>query len=165
MTRSEIIRNKIYSREKLIKQVGVWKFLGKKIVFTNGCFDLLHPGHVDYLCRAADLGNILIVGVNSDESVRTLGKGESRPIQNEDSRAYVMAALQVVDAVTVFNEGTPLELITAVMPDVLVKGGDWKPENIVGADVVKKNGAHVYSLELLPGFSTTSIEEKILKGK
>lgn len=142
----------------------IWKFLGKKIVFTNGCFDILHPGHVDYLSRAADLGDILIIGLNSDASVKTLNKGPLRPIQDEQSRAFVLAGLGFVKAVCVFEESTPLELISAIVPDVLVKGGDWKPEQIVGADVVKAAGGRVLSLDFLPGFSTTSIEDKIRKG-
>ncbi len=163
MGKADLIKARIKSREELVKQVSIWKFLGKKIVFTNGCFDILHPGHVDYLSRAADLGDILIVGINADVSVRALGKGSSRPIQNEDSRAFVMAALHVVDAVCVFDEHTPLELITAIKPHVLVKGGDWKVEQIVGANIVRMNGGEVHSLDFLPGYSTTMIEEKIIK--
>jgi D-glycero-beta-D-manno-heptose 1-phosphate adenylyltransferase len=164
MNKADSIRAKILHRHDLLTKVSDWKKQGKKVVFTNGCFDLLHPGHVDYLSRAADLGDILIVAVNSDNSVKALGKGSSRPIQDENSRAYVMAGLHAVDAVVVFNEETPFELISQIKPDVLVKGGDWKIDQIVGADIVIKNGGVVKSLEFLPGYSTTSIEQKILKG-
>jgi D-glycero-beta-D-manno-heptose 1-phosphate adenylyltransferase len=165
MLKADIIRSKIKQSSDLPKLLSYWRFHSRKIVFTNGCFDLIHPGHVDYLCRAADLGDVLIVGLNSDSSVRGLGKGDTRPIQDQDSRAFIMASLQMVTSVIIFDEPTPLELIKIIEPDVLVKGGDWKVEQIVGADVVVNNGGEVKSLDFIPGFSTTSIEQKILKGK
>ncbi len=129
---------------------------GKKIVFTNGCFDILHAGHAQYLRRAASLGDLLFVGLNSDASVRRL-KGESRPVQKAADRAYLLASLSCVSYVAVFPEDTPLRLIRDVMPHVLVKGGDWKGKEIVGADVVRENGGTVKTIRFLPGRSTTSI--------
>ncbi|MBS1500023.1 MAG: D-glycero-beta-D-manno-heptose 1-phosphate adenylyltransferase [Bacteroidetes bacterium] len=142
----------------------VWRLRGDRIVFTNGVFDILHRGHVEYLEAAAALGNRLIVGLNTDASVRRLGKGPERPLNNEDSRARVLAALRCVDVVVLFDEDTPLELITALRPDVLVKGGDWAPDRIVGADVVKAAGGTVHSIPLTDGFSTTGLVERIRKG-
>ncbi len=127
-----------------------------KLVFTNGCFDLLHPGHVDLLQRARALGDRLIVGLNSDESVRAL-KGPTRPIWNEQERAAMLLALRCVDQVVIFNERAPARLIEDLRPDVLVKGGDWPVERIVGAKTVLKYGGHVHSIPLLQGYSTTSI--------
>lgn len=135
---------------------------GKKVVFTNGCFDLLHLGHVQYLNEAADLGNVLIVGLNTDRSVSAL-KGPERPIQNERSRAQIMASLRCVDAVVLFDEDTPLQLINAVKPDYLVKGGDYQIENIVGHSEVISWGGKVATIPFLDGFSTTSIVEKARK--
>lgn len=128
----------------------------KKIVFTNGCFDLLHIGHVRYLQEAKTLGDVLVVGINTDQSVKIL-KGPSRPIQNENDRAEILAALACVDFTCLFNEDTPAELIQQVRPNVLVKGGDWKPEQIVGSDFVLSYGGHVKSLQFLVGKSTTNI--------
>ena len=136
------------------------RLAGKKIVFTNGCFDLLHPGHVDYLERAKALGDILVVGLNSDSSVRRL-KGDERPINTEIDRARVLAGLWCVDFVIIFNEDTPYNLIKAIEPDVLVKGGDWPIEKIVGRDIVQAKGGIVKSLNFLPGYSTTSLIDKI----
>lgn len=133
----------------------------KKVVFTNGCFDLLHVGHIRYLQEAKTLGDILVVGINSDKSVRGLKKGPDRPIQNQDDRAIILAALAAVDYVCVFDEPTPLGLIEKIKPDVLVKGGDWKPDQIVGADVVLKGGGMVRSLQFVEGRSTSEIVEKI----
>ncbi len=132
---------------------------GKKIVFTNGCFDLLHIGHVKYLEQAATLGDILIVGINSDKSVQLL-KGPTRPIQNEGDRAEILASLRSVDHTVIFNEDTPFNLISKILPDVLVKGGDWKIDQIVGSDVVLANGGQVKSLLFIDGKSTTKIIEK-----
>ncbi len=142
----------------------IWRMKGDRIVFTNGCFDILHRGHVEYLQEAAALGDRLIIGVNSDDSVRRLGKAADRPLNDQDSRAKVLAALRLVDAVVIFDQDTPLELIKTIGPDVLVKGGDWKPEDIVGSDVVKKLGGEVRALKLVDGFSTTSLVEKIRHG-
>lgn len=132
------------------------------VVFTNGCFDLLHPGHVDYLYRARALGAFLVVGLNSDASVRRL-KGPTRPINSEQSRALVLAALGCVDSVVLFEEDTPLELIKQVKPEILVKGGDWPVEQIVGREFVEAHGGSVLSIALLPGYSTTNIIKKILR--
>lgn len=132
----------------------------RSLVFTNGCFDLLHAGHVHLLRRARTYGNILVVGLNSDSSIRRL-KGPTRPITPLEQRSYVLASLECVDAVIAFEEDTPLELIKAIRPQVLIKGGDWPKDRIVGATEVESWGGTVFSLELLPGFSTTAIIEKI----
>ena len=142
----------------------IWRMKGDRIVFTNGCFDILHRGHVEYLQEAATLGDRLIIGVNSDASVRRLGKAPDRPLTDQDSRAKVLAALRFVDAVVIFDQDTPLELITTIGPDVLVKGGDWKAEQIVGGDVVQARGGEVRSLKMVDGFSTTALVEKIRHG-
>lgn len=133
---------------------------GKKIVFTNGCFDILHRGHVTYLAEAKKLGDLLIMGVNSDASVKRL-KGPERPINNEEDRKYVLSQLKSVDFVEIFEEDTPLNLIKKISPDVLVKGGDWKIDQIVGGKEVINNGGEVYSLNFVDGYSTTSIIKKI----
>lgn len=159
------------SKEELSRKIYLWHMLGQKIVFTNGCYDLLHRGHAEYLARAVDLGNVLIVGVNSDASVKRLRKNEKRPLQDEASRAFLIASLNVVEAVVIFDEDTPFELISFIKPDVLVKGADYdaaetdpkSKKYIVGSDVVRKAGGEVKTIELLPGFSTTAIEEKIRK--
>ena len=132
----------------------------KSIVFTNGCFDIVHKGHVQYLEQASRLGDCLVVGLNSDESTRVL-KGPGRPINRQDSRAFVLAAMGFVDAVVVFDEDTPLELIRALTPDTLVKGGDYKADDVVGGDHVRKHGGRVVILGYLEGFSTTEIESRI----
>lgn len=158
----DLIKSKIYLLPDLLRAVHVWKFKGDKIVFTNGCFDLIHPGHIHTLTSAADFGKKLIVALNTDSSVKKL-KGSSRPLQNENSRALIMASFDFVDAIILFNEETPIELIKSIQPDVLVKGGDYKKENIVGnTEMLSWNG----SIEVIPflkGFSTSSIEEKIRK--
>jgi rfaE bifunctional protein nucleotidyltransferase chain/domain len=160
----ETTDKRIFDRISAARMVNVWRLKSDRIVFTNGCFDILHRGHVEYLQEAAALGDRLVVGVNSDASVRRLGKGDDRPLIDQDSRAKVLAALRCVDAVVIFDEDTPLELITALQPDVVAKGGDWKPEQIVGADVVKARGGEVRSLKLVDGFSTTALVEKIRRG-
>jgi rfaE bifunctional protein nucleotidyltransferase chain/domain len=131
------------------------------VVFTNGVFDLVHPGHVDVLTGARAQGDVLVVGVNSDASVRRLGKGPDRPVRSEAERAYVLAALAAVDAVVIFDEDTPLELVRALQPDVIVKGGDYRPETVVGAEVVHARGGRVVIIPLTPGQSTTSIIERL----
>jgi rfaE bifunctional protein nucleotidyltransferase chain/domain len=146
------------------RAVNIWRMKGDRIVFTNGCFDILHRGHVEYLQEAAELGDRLVIGLNSDDSVRRLGKAKDRPLNDQDSRARVLAALRLVDAVVIFDQDTPLELIQAIGPDVLVKGGDWKPEEIVGSADVKARGGEVRSLKLVDGFSTTALVEKIRHG-
>lgn len=135
---------------------------GERVVFTNGCFDLLHPGHVAYLSEARALGDILVVGLNSDASVKRLNKGPERPIMNEEERAAVLAGLRAVDYVTLFAEDTPLRLIEAIRPDVLVKGGDWPLESIVGREVVESSGGVVRTISFVEGKSTTGIVERIL---
>ncbi len=161
MKNLEIIKNKILSGEKLERTLALWRFQQKKIVFTNGCFDLLHLGHVDYLSKAKDEGDVLVVGVNTDRSVKLLEKGQNRPITDEVSRSVLVAALHFVDVVVLFDEETPYRLIEKVQPDVLVKGSDYKPEEIVGYDIVKAKGGKVVTVDLLPGYSTTAIEKKI----
>ena len=152
--------HKIKDLDTAKSQVLQWKKEGKKVVFTNGCFDILHLGHVDYLEKARELGDRLVLGLNTDDSVSRF-KGPERPIQNEKSRAQVMAALQFVDLVVFFNEDTPMNLISTLVPDILVKGSDYLAENIVGADVVKKNGGVVKTIEFVPGYSTSRIIQKI----
>lgn len=157
------VHEKIQTADTLRQTLADWRAAGQKIVFTNGCFDLLHFGHLHYLADARDLGDRLVVGLNSAASVRRL-KGPTRPINDEHTRTHALAALQFVDAVVIFEDDTPLELIRAAMPDVLVKGGDWRPEQIVGADLVLANGGEVRSLPFVDGYSTTSLEQKILAG-
>jgi rfaE bifunctional protein nucleotidyltransferase chain/domain len=160
MNNLEIIKSKILNRDRLKNQLAVWRFKDQKIVFTNGCFDLLHLGHIDYLSKAKDHGNVLIVGVNTDASVRRL-KGENRPVTDETSRSVIMASLQFVNAVVLFDEDTPYELIKLVQPDVLVKGSDYQPEDIVGYDIVKAKGGEIVAIDFLEGYATTGIIEKI----
>ena len=155
-----VIQNKLFDSSTLQKQLELWRFFGKKIVFTNGCFDLLHLGHIDYLAKAAAMGNILIVGLNTDASVSKL-KGPARPINDEHSRLFVMASLFFVNAVILFDEPTPIKLIRQIEPDVLVKGGDYKVEEIVGYDVVIEKGGEIITIPLVDGYSTTAIESKI----
>ncbi len=156
MTTLEVTKNKILNRAVLGNRVAMWRFLNNKIVFTNGCFDILHRGHIEYLSQARDKGAILIIGLNSDASVKRI-KGEKRPVQDEMTRALVLASLRIVDAVVLFEEDTPYELIKFVQPDVLVKGGDYTEETIVGADIVKANGGEVVVIPLVEGYSTSSI--------
>jgi len=160
MTTIDTITSKIKTLDSLITDLHLWRFQDKKIVFTNGCFDILHNGHIHYLTQAADLGNILIIGLNTDDSVKKL-KGSNRPIQDQESRAAVLASLSYVNAVILFEEDTPLKLIKAIQPDVLVKGSDYKEEEIVGSDIVKDNGGEVVTIDLLEGYSTSKLEDKI----
>lgn len=157
------IEQKIQSPEQLQRTLARWREAGDTIVFTNGCFDILHFGHLHYLAQARDLGSRLVIGLNSGESVRRL-KGPTRPINDETTRAHLLAALEVVDAVVFFADDTPLELIRIVQPDILVKGGDWKPEQIVGSELVLARGGKVQSLPFVEGYSTTNIEQKIRNG-
>jgi len=159
----QILQNKIIDKNHLSKLVENYRLKNQTIVFTNGCFDLLHRGHVTYLAQAASLGNRLIVGVNSDSSVQKL-KGLHRPIQDETTRTLIMASMHVVSAVILFEEDTPLDLITLIQPDFLVKGGDWEPSKIVGANEVLSYGGQVKVIPFIDGFSTTNIETKIKKG-
>ncbi len=165
MSTHESIAAKILSGENLEHAIARWKFFKKKIVFTNGVFDILHLGHVEYLSKAADLGDILIVGLNSDSSVKQLNKGSNRPLNNQEQRAMLLAALSFVNAVAIFEEDTPLNLISRVQPDVLVKGGDYKPDEVAGADIVRAKGGEVRIIELTPGYSTTEIEKRIRQAK
>jgi D-beta-D-heptose 7-phosphate kinase/D-beta-D-heptose 1-phosphate adenosyltransferase len=154
------IPDKIFTLNELNHQLNRWRLLNKKIVFTNGVFDILHEGHIASLGEAATYGHILIVALNTDASVKRL-KGESRPINNEGSRTLVMASLVMVDAVILFEEDTPLNLITSLLPDVLIKGGDYSIDEIVGAKEVMANGGEVKIVPILEGFSTTGIIEKM----
>lgn len=158
------IQSKILSDATLTKTLAYWHFSKEKVVFTNGCFDLLHSGHLQYLSQARNLGTKLIIGLNSDASTRRL-KGNHRPINDENSRCLMLASLVFVDAVILFEEDTPFELIQTIQPDILVKGGDYAIENIVGADIVKAKGGIVTTIPFLEGFSTTNIEQKILQQK
>lgn len=151
------------SREEIVPQVLRWRLNSKTIAFTNGVFDILHPGHIGVLAKAASFADILIVGINSDASVKKL-KGDSRPVNNESSRALIVASLIMVDLVVIFDEETPLELINQIKPDVLVKGGDYTIDTIVGAKEVMANGGKVEIFPIEEGFSTTGIIEKITKG-
>ena len=157
-------KDKVFERSQKKEILSGLKSTGKKIVFTNGCFDILHIGHARYLYSAKKLADYLIVAVNSDMSVKRLNKGKDRPIVQEDQRAELVAALGCVDAVVIFDQDTPLKVIEHLMPDVLVKGGDWEENEIVGADLVKTNGGKVISLPYINGSSTTDIVEKI-KGR
>jgi rfaE bifunctional protein nucleotidyltransferase chain/domain len=152
--------SRLYSRSELIAQREVWKAEGKRVVFTNGCYDILHPGHIRLLERARSLGDVLILALNTDSSVQRL-KGPTRPFFDERTRAELATYLEAVDAVTLFDEDTPRELIAALLPDVLVKGADWA-HFIAGREEVEAAGGQVYALPLEPGFSTTDIAEKIL---
>jgi D-beta-D-heptose 7-phosphate kinase/D-beta-D-heptose 1-phosphate adenosyltransferase len=154
---------KILLKEELIKQVNDWKSGNKKIVFTNGCFDILHPGHIYSLLQACREGDCLVIGINADSSVQKI-KGKNRPVNNELSRALVVASLAMVDAVCIFSEETPLELIKSILPDVLVKGGDYTVDQIAGAKEVIAAGGKVVLNPILDGYSTTSIIRKMNAG-
>jgi len=156
----EQIQEKIFNLSDLKKTVNELKITNKKVVFTNGCFDLVHLGHLQYLCKASSLGDYFIVGVNSDASVKGL-KGEHRPIKNQETRTSLLASLSYVDAVVIFSDSTPIEIIKTVSPDVLCKGGDWEIDQIVGAKEVLASGGKVERISFLPGHSTTSLEQKI----
>jgi rfaE bifunctional protein nucleotidyltransferase chain/domain len=162
INKTQWITDKILTRETIEKRANMWRSTGKKIVFTNGCFDILHHGHLAYLAQAADFGNVLIIGINTDASVKRL-KGEERPLTHEHDRAFQIASLMVCDAVCLFDEETPLELIKLVRPDVLVKGGDYTLDNIVGADFVMSNGGRTEIIPFVAGYSTTSVIERIKK--
>jgi len=164
MSHYQKIKNKIIEADQLDSLIAQWKQKDETIVFTNGCFDIIHQGHVDYLAKAADKGTKLIIGVNTDSSVSRI-KGPNRPIQDEYSRMMILAAMQFVDAVILFDEETPINLINQVIPSILVKGSDYKPEDIVGYEIVVNNGGSVETIDFLPGFSTSSIEKKIQNSK
>lgn len=162
MKQLDSIRSKILDDKTLPSTLDKWRKEKNVIVFTNGCFDLIHRGHIDYLAKAKEMGDKLIIGVNTDRSVSRI-KGEHRPLQDENSRLFILAAMQFVDAVILFGEDTPYELIRQVQPDILVKGADYKAEDIVGYDIVRAKGGKVMTIEYLPGFSTTAIEQKIIE--
>jgi rfaE bifunctional protein nucleotidyltransferase chain/domain len=170
MSRLTFLQNKIIELDDAKRMLAMWRMKGDKIVFTNGCFDILHKGHVTYLAQAAQEGTRLVIGLNTDASVREQGKGEDRPINDQDARALVIAALGFVDLVLFFEEQTPINLIKELLPDVLVKGADYDPNEtdpnskkyIVGSDLIKVNGGKVIAIPLVDGYSTTSI---LAKGK
>jgi len=157
------LHSAILSLEQAILRFAREKRNGRRVVFTNGCFDLLHPGHIRLLEEARALGDMLVVGLNGDASVRIL-KGEGRPIIPEQERAEILAAFECVDAVVIFNEPTPREIISALLPDVLVKGGDWRPDQIIGREEVEAAGGRVVSIPVVPGHSTTALLQKIREG-
>jgi D-beta-D-heptose 7-phosphate kinase/D-beta-D-heptose 1-phosphate adenosyltransferase len=161
MNHLEAVQQKVMPLQDLLRLRNIWLFKSEPVVFTNGCFDLLHKGHIHSLTEAASFGKHLIVGLNSDESIKRI-KNQGRPIQDETSRALVLAALGCIDAVVIFNEDTPLDLINSLIPDVLVKGGDYNMDTIVGAKEVLAHGGRVEVISLLPGYSTTRIEKHIL---
>ena len=160
VNRLVMLQRKIFTKDNLESKLAFWKFKAYKIVFTNGCFDILHRGHIEYLAKASELGHILIIGLNSDASVKRL-KGDTRPVQDEISRAMQLASLFFVDAVVLFEEDTPYELIKTISPDILVKGGDYRPETIVGYDIVTSKGGKVETIQFVDGYSTSSIIQKI----
>ena len=155
------LSDKIVSKDQLNTLLQEWNKHSQQIVFTNGCFDILHRGHVEYLCHARDLGDKLILGLNTDASVKRLGKSTERPINSEETRATILAALECIDAIILFDEDTPYDLIHFVQPDVLVKGNDYKAEDIVGYDIVNAKGGKVITIQLVDGFSTTKLIEKM----
>jgi rfaE bifunctional protein nucleotidyltransferase chain/domain len=162
MQNPELIKSKILEMPELKRNLAIWRFFHKKIVFTNGCFDILHLGHLDYLSQAKKLGDKLLIGLNTDESVSQI-KGNNRPITDQNSRAIFLASLRFVDGVILFDETTPYNLIKEIQPDVLVKGSDYKIHDIVGADVVNKKGGQIITIDFLEGYSTSAIIEKIKK--
>lgn len=160
MSKLDSIKRKITDHGQLRASLNIWRFQEKKIVFTNGCFDLLHLGHIDYLTKAADMGDKLVIGLNSDSSTAAL-KGPGRPINDQLSRSVMLASFSFVDAVILFDESTPIELIRWIRPDVLVKGADYTIDQIIGSELVIKSGGEVKTIDYLSGYSTTLIEQKI----
>ena len=156
----DILNSKILSGKSLERMLAFWRFKSLRIVFTNGCFDILHRGHVEYLARASRLGDVLLVGLNTDRSVKTI-KGPPRPLLDEKSRSLLLASLSFVSGVIQFDLETPLELITKIRPDILVKGSDYRPEEIVGADIVTAGGGKVITIDLVKGYSTSDIIRKL----
>jgi rfaE bifunctional protein nucleotidyltransferase chain/domain len=169
MARIQYIQNKLATTTEAVQRIAKWKLQNDKVVFTNGCFDILHKGHVTYLSKAADLGNKLVVAINTDASVKRLGKGDDRPVNPEEARAFVLSALGFIDMVVLFDNDTPLKLIQELKPDVLVKGADYDPNEtdssskkyIVGSDIVRSYGGSVEAISLVDGFSTTGIIQKL----
>lgn len=162
MDKLNIIQSKIIDIKNIEPYLAYWNFKNKKIVFTNGCFDILHRGHVEYLAQAANHGDILIIGLNTDNSVRRI-KGEFRPVQDEYARAILLASLSFVSAVVLFDDNTPYNLIKEIQPDVLIKGSDYNIKDIVGYDIVTAKGGEVVTIDFIDGYSTTSIIEKLKK--
>ena len=160
MEKVEQIKLKIRTSDQIRNQRNFWSFKDRKVVFTNGCFDILHLGHIEYLSKAADLGDVLVIGLNSDSSVRAL-KGPGRPITDEHARAMILASLSFVTAVVIFDEETPYDLIATVQPDVLVKGADYRTEEIAGHDIILARGGKVITIPLTEGYSTTGILSKL----
>lgn len=156
------LKTKLVLKEDAARTINGLRLKGKKIIFTNGCFDILHPGHVDYLTQARDLGGYMVVGLNTDNSVKKLNKAPNRPVNDEMARAKVLAALACIDAIILFDEETPYELIKLLQPDVIVKGNDYKPEEVVGHDIVKARGGEVITIPLLEGYSTTALIKKLV---
>ena len=154
------INSKIFSLDDLKNQVNAWKQAGEEVVFTNGCFDIIHKGHIEVLAQTADLGDRLLIGLNSDSSIQKL-KGEDRPIIDEQARSILLAAISFVDAVILFPEETPINLISTLLPDVLAKGGDYEIETIVGHEIIQNNGGKVILVPFVDGFSSTTIIDKI----
>ena len=169
MSRIQFIQDKIVDYATAKQRIATWRLKGDKVVFTNGCFDILHKGHVSYLAQSAELGNRLVVALNTDASVKRQGKGDDRPVNNEDARAIVLASLGFVDLVVFFDNDTPIDVIKELSPDILVKGADYNPDErdstskkyIVGSDFVSENGGEVKVIPLVEGFSTTSIIAKL----
>lgn len=172
MSQLNYLKEKIIAPENLAANIARWRLKGLKIVFTNGVFDILHKGHVTLLSEAADLGDKLILGLNADASVRTLGKGPERPINKEEDRAFLLAGLSAISGVVIFEASTPYELIKMIQPDVLVKGGDYDPNQtdpkakdyIVGSDIQTKNKKDTVAINLVDGYSTTSVVKKLSNG-
>jgi D-glycero-beta-D-manno-heptose 1-phosphate adenylyltransferase len=164
MTKLDIIRSKILSGKETDRMLTLWRFRKEIIVFTNGCFDVLHRGHTEYLSKAAELGDILVVGLNTDRSVRAI-KGPGRPLHDQESRSILLASLSFVTAVILFDSETPADLISKVRPSILVKGSDYKQEEIVGYDIVTEYGGRVETIDLVKGYSTSEIIKKIKAGE
>ena len=162
MSKLDVVQSKIIDIKDIDSYLTYWNLKNQKIVFTNGCFDILHRGHVEYLAQAANFGNVLIIGLNTDNSVRKI-KGDNRPVQDEIARATILASLQFVTAVIMFDEDTPYNLIKKIQPDILIKGSDYKIEDIVGYDIVQAKGGEVVTIDFIEGYSTTSIIEKLKK--
>jgi D-glycero-beta-D-manno-heptose 1-phosphate adenylyltransferase len=162
MGKMDIILSKILEGHCIHQKLAYWRFRNLRIVFTNGCFDILHLGHADYLARASELGDVLVVGLNTDRSVRAI-KGAPRPLQDEKSRSVLLASLSFVSAVILFDEDTPEELIRLLRPDVLVKGSDYRPEDIVGYEIVTSGGGSVETIDFVEGYSTSNILGKLYK--
>ena len=164
MDKLTAIHRKIIDVSDLKQALAYWKFKDMKIVFTNGCFDIIHRGHIEYLAKASSLGDVLLVGLNTDNSVKQI-KGESRPIQDESSRALILASLSFIAGIVLFDEDTPYNLIKTVQPDILVKGSDYAPEDIVGYDIVKAKGGEVITIDITEGYSTTAVIKRLNPGK